>query len=433
MFRIKFILLSCLFFIVLTGLFFNCSQEDSEVEEKMKWTFLFYDDADFEQGFDPIVDFKNSMPSGENVTVLIIRDIHATNASFTNYKINRSADDLTAAIYYVDNDSKLVLLKELGEVNMGDPETLSDFIKYGKDNFPADRYILSFYDHGGGYSGACSDDTSNDWLYMTEMRGALEVSGGVDIIMFSAPCLMGAIDAMYEVKDQTKVYIGSENLSGYAYWKEGMKKVKEVINVTPDIDTYEMGKKIVSGLNDTLAITENSYPGSSRGFTMCAARTDRMNDVISLFKSICAHYLNDQQKFNDFMDNNYDKIETYNDWNMDLISLLNQMIIYENDQNIIADLENLKVKVNEMIIQEFHGANFPDSTGLALYCPNKLERNLNSGYSDIAFSRETQWDKLLINYFTLKNVNKTKINPGKIFNYNREYTPLIRSSKKNKK
>ena len=47
---------------------------------------------------------------------------------------------------------------------MGDYQTLSYFINYGKQNYPADRYLLWIYNHGGGWKGACMDDTNNDPL-----------------------------------------------------------------------------------------------------------------------------------------------------------------------------------------------------------------------------------------------------------------------------
>ena len=38
------------------------------------------------------------------------------------------------------NGSKI--LSDLGKINMGDPKTLSDFIKWGVKNFPAKKYAI---------------------------------------------------------------------------------------------------------------------------------------------------------------------------------------------------------------------------------------------------------------------------------------------------
>jgi hypothetical protein len=38
----------------------------------------------------------------------------------------------------------------VGKVNMGDPGTLASFISFGLANYPADKYGLIMWDHGGG-------------------------------------------------------------------------------------------------------------------------------------------------------------------------------------------------------------------------------------------------------------------------------------------
>jgi hypothetical protein len=53
---------------------------------------------------------------------------------------------------------------------------------------------------------------------MHDMQEALSKNGGVDFVLFTAPCLMGAIESVYELRNCAKVYIGSENLSGYCWW-----------------------------------------------------------------------------------------------------------------------------------------------------------------------------------------------------------------------
>src|SRR6185295_12580297 len=42
-------------------------------------------------------------------------------------------------------------LVKLGEVNMGDPAVLKDFIAWSKKNYPAKHYMLEFWSHGQGW------------------------------------------------------------------------------------------------------------------------------------------------------------------------------------------------------------------------------------------------------------------------------------------
>jgi hypothetical protein len=50
----------------------------------------------------------------------------------------------------------------LGAVDMGDPNTLHDFLQWAVANYPADHYALILADHGGGLDGICYDAHSGD-------------------------------------------------------------------------------------------------------------------------------------------------------------------------------------------------------------------------------------------------------------------------------
>ena len=41
---------------------------------------------------------------------------------------------------------------ELGELNMGHPDTLSDFVEWAKLDYPADHFSLVLFNHGGGWA-----------------------------------------------------------------------------------------------------------------------------------------------------------------------------------------------------------------------------------------------------------------------------------------
>jgi len=41
-------------------------------------------------------------------------------------------------------------LEDLGEMNMGDPNTLSSFVNWATANYPADNYALVLWNHGSG-------------------------------------------------------------------------------------------------------------------------------------------------------------------------------------------------------------------------------------------------------------------------------------------
>ncbi len=72
-------------------------------------------------------------------------------------------------------NGELVVLKEEPQKNMGNADTLSDFINYCYDNYPAEQYGLILWNHGGGaFSGYGFDELTNDCLSLMEMKNALD-------------------------------------------------------------------------------------------------------------------------------------------------------------------------------------------------------------------------------------------------------------------
>lgn len=123
--------------------------------------------------------FTEAMCSGDNLNVLVLHDTYED----------------PAVLYFVDENNQPLPKLEMGEVNMGRYETLRDFVNYCKEYYPAERYILGLYDHGGGWVGACWDFTKDsDWLTPDELSKALSESGGIDLFMFAAACRIAAFE-----------------------------------------------------------------------------------------------------------------------------------------------------------------------------------------------------------------------------------------------
>jgi hypothetical protein len=133
---------SITFLTVIFILLISSCKEESPKPIK-KWTFLLYDDADFKDAYDPLDTYPGS-------GILPFYNLVSSDANI-NYLVLRDRIDTEACYYKIDESNHLVLLQKLGEQNMGSPGTLSNFIKYAKENYPAERYITAFYDHGGGW------------------------------------------------------------------------------------------------------------------------------------------------------------------------------------------------------------------------------------------------------------------------------------------
>ena len=127
----------------------------------------------------------------------------------------------TNQIYTIKNH-KLTLAKDnLGLQNMADPNTLASFMKFAKDTYPADKYALIMWDHGGGAVsgfGLDQNGVKNDHLLIDEIKKAIDTFGTkLEFIGFDA-CLMANVETAYALKDGANYLIASEETEPGTGW-----------------------------------------------------------------------------------------------------------------------------------------------------------------------------------------------------------------------
>ena len=88
----------------------------------------------------------------------------------------------------------------------------------------------------------------------------------------------------------------------------------------------------------------------------------------------------------------------------------------ETNQSIIQHIENMMIYLEESVIAECHGSEYPNAYGLTIYFPAKKIK-YNSQYSDpeygLDFSNNTYWDEFLNTY--MKTKNKSLISFSQLF------------------
>ena len=117
-------------------------------------------------------------------------------------------------------DGQLVLLQDLGQTPMLTSSALGDFIDYTAYNYPANRYALIFWDHGGGslYGYGYDEIYPDTGLFLTDIDAALSSSGvKFDFVGFDA-CLMGTIETAYMLEPYADYMIGSEETEPADGW-----------------------------------------------------------------------------------------------------------------------------------------------------------------------------------------------------------------------
>ena len=152
-------------------------------------------------------------------------------------------------------DGKLICLKEnLGSVPMTDPDTLSGYIRWCAENYPASRYELILWDHGGGsVSGYGYDEkfASSGSMNLAGLDTALKSAGvKFDFIGFDA-CLMATAETALTMAQYADYLIASEETEpgvGW-YYTDWLTAFGE----NTSLPTIQIGQHIADSFVDTCA------------------------------------------------------------------------------------------------------------------------------------------------------------------------------------
>lgn len=111
-------------------------------------------------------------------------------------------------------NGQLDLLQDMGKVNMSSKDTLTDFIKYSKKNFPAEEYILVMWDHGGNIPLCFGVDEvfPNYRLTETQIGDAIAASKvHFDALIFNA-CEMCSLELFMSLHKNVDYVVAAESL-----------------------------------------------------------------------------------------------------------------------------------------------------------------------------------------------------------------------------
>ncbi|MDT3693089.1 MAG: clostripain-related cysteine peptidase [Mucispirillum sp.] len=104
------------------------------------------------------------------------------------------------------------------DINSGD--TIGDFLTYGVQKYPADRYIVIFFSHGGGSILGFGSGTTLPEMQKAFNKAKTATNAEFDIIGFAA-CLMGTAEWMHGLSDYGKYYVASEETETGFPWLLG--------------------------------------------------------------------------------------------------------------------------------------------------------------------------------------------------------------------
>jgi len=379
------------------------------------WTFMLYDDADFLRAFDPLNWFSEEAYSTGNLNTIVLQD----------------KERGPAKIWYIEENHQKTLVQKMEEINMGDASTLQNFIEFCKSNYTANRYILALYDHGMGWYGACIDETNDDYLTMDEIQQAINATGGVDIVCFTAPCRMGAVESAYELKDCTDLYIGSEEGSGYVWWGDIIGEICDSLNDSPNQSIIEFGIDVID------LIYENSYewPEWKADLTMSAIQTNKLNRLVDAINELSIDFIENYEELYENITIAYENTISFGyGYGIDIYDFTNECLQVFSNETLIKKLNNVQKNVSDAVIAECHGENKSDAQGLSIYFPDQdspwWSYDISYSFCNLDFTENTYWDEFLIKYLNISNettiVYILKPTNGLYLKNNKIFTPFIK-------
>lgn len=158
------------------------------------------------------------------------------------------------AIWHIE-DGKIFEVKRLGLLNMGEPDTLADFITFALENYPARKYGLIMWDHGGGAIAGFGHDEIFDYmnegsLTLPDMDYAFDKAGlngqKLEWLGFDS-CLMATVEMALIASKYAKYLVASEDLEPGDGWDY---KFLALLNRYPWANGYVLGREIVDTFMD---------------------------------------------------------------------------------------------------------------------------------------------------------------------------------------
>ena len=296
----------------------------------------------------------------------------------------------------------------LGELDMADPNTLKDFLDWGIDAYPANRYMLVMWDHGSGIfrrsngsdgegeltRGFCQDWTNGGDLKIWELRSVLnglKATRGVHFEIIAADvCYFGFIEMAYQIRAHTDYFIGSSDEEPAPGWD--YQKVLSLISEKPYTTTRDVAINIVERYLEKY--TQNYI-------TIMALDIAWMeNDLIPVLERFSKSLISSTYYHHSAIQNakrNADRPRS------DYVDLYSFVRLIRDDISLPLPLSEkateLTKSLETSVIAYGTGSNHPNSLGLGIWFPENFinSYNKNTYLRKLDFS-ELSWDDFLKEY-----------------------------------
>jgi len=186
-----------------------------------EWTVLVYLAGDNNLAVDGIFDIDEMEAAGTDPRVQVVVQAEFSPSQLAQYKCGANCfnrPNFNTFRYAITGQGQEVIgpngaAEDIGNVNMTDPAQLQAFLRWGKEKYPAKKYMVVLWNHGGGYVGLLQDETSagSTLMSLDEMRTGLSGVGPLDVVDFDM-CLMAGYETLVKLNGLARYAVFSEEV-----------------------------------------------------------------------------------------------------------------------------------------------------------------------------------------------------------------------------
>lgn len=324
------------------------------------------------------------------------------------------------------------LISDLGELDMASPQTLTDFLIWAKDAYPADRTMLILWDHGNGWDqgdGPSSpkllntpgyiaysifNDNDNNSMFLSnhKVKNAIKDSGiKIDILGLDAS-IMGTIEALHEFRDLSDVIITSQEVGEEHGWD--YTAILSKLTSSPNVDEEDLSRVIV---NSYKAFFEDQFypsnPVYEKRHTLSALRTKYISSIATEVDMLA-------QKFIALLENPESRegvlglIKEARDKVQDIDRYVQPYVYVDlvDLDRLLAQDTKISSLLSDAVIAEYHGSARGNAHGISIVffkLPDAIDLTFDPNYKNYDsqtktgnkgdFINQFKWDEFLERYY----------------------------------
>ena len=384
--------------------------------KKAKWTVMIYMAADNNLDRAALKDISEMARVGSTEKVHPVKSPKgASKAAFHGVNIlvqlDREADQKTRRFYIThDGGYEKDCIETFEETNTGNPQVLENFMHWAIEKYPARRYFLILWNHGGGWwedprrlacppdrSIAYDDSSGGDALDNKELKGVLsnitrKLGRPIDILGMDA-CLMNMVEVAYQLKDYVHIMVGSEEEEPFDGWP--YDRILKIIKNRPGSWPTTIGKRIVREYI-------KSYRGKGENVTQSALNLKKIGDVVKKLDDLSRELISsfDMDLYEAVTSSWKDAPRFFRNSYIDLYrftQLLRARCWQGNIKKKAGDLlMTLRPGRRKPVLYQRHlGRRMRHTHGLSIYFPQTW---INPRYRALDFYRDCRWGEFLQKY-----------------------------------